>query len=79
MFCILPTLQNIKQDDFVKNIYDMIHIHTKNTNTQCFIPDLTKLVCNFFQVNDFDLITLLKQRSEMFVVTTEDSYVYCIE
>ena len=79
MFCILPTLQNIKHDDFVKNIYDMIRLHTKNTNTQCYIPDLTTLVCNFFQINNFDLITLLKQHSEMFVVTNEDSYVYCIE
>lgn len=81
MFCILPTMQNIKQDDFVKNIYDMIRIHTKNTNTQCYIPDLTILVCKFFQTNanEFELLTLLKQRSEMFVVTNEDSYVYCIE
>ena len=79
MFCILPTLQNMKHDDFVKNIYDMIRTHTKITNTQCYIPDLQNLICNFFQTDEFDLITLLKQHSEKFVVTTEDSYVYCIE
>lgn len=79
MFTVLPAIQNIKDDDFVKNIYDMIRIHTNYNKTQCYIPDLTKLVCNFFQMNDLDLLTLLKQHSEKFVVTTEDSYVYCIE
>lgn len=77
MFTVLPAMQNIKQDDFVKNIYDMIRIHTHLNKTQCYIPDLTKLVCNFFQMNSFDLLTLLKQHSELFVVTNEDSYVYC--
>ena len=79
MFVVLPAMQNIKQDDFVKNIYDMIRIHTNYNKTQCYIPDLTKLVCNFFKSssNDFELLTLLKQHSEMFVVTNEDSYVYC--
>lgn len=82
MFTVLPAIQNIKDDDFVKNIYDMIRTHTKMNGTQCYIPDLTKLVCNFFQCsesNEFDVLTLLKQHSEKFVVTSEDSYVYCIE